>query len=49
MAKHTGRTVDEILKDTDRDNFMEQADEAKTYGLVDEVLRREERQERGRG
>jgi ATP-dependent Clp protease, protease subunit len=41
MAKHTGHTVDEILKDTDRDNFMS-ADEAKHYGLVDEVLRREE-------
>ncbi|WP_106091953.1 ATP-dependent Clp endopeptidase proteolytic subunit ClpP [Enhygromyxa salina] len=39
MAKHTGRTVDEILSDTDRDNFMS-ADEAKKYGLVDEVLRR---------
>ena len=41
MAKHTGRTVDEILTDTDRDNFMS-ADDAKKYGLVDEVLRREE-------
>lgn len=41
MAKHSGRTVDEILKDTDRDNFMS-ADEAFKYGLVDEVLRREE-------
>ncbi len=39
MAKHSGRTVDEILKDTDRDNFMS-ADEAKHYGLIDEVLRR---------
>jgi len=41
MAKHAGRTVDELLKDTDRDNFMS-ADEAKEYGLVDEVLRRDE-------
>jgi ATP-dependent Clp protease protease subunit len=41
MAKHSGRTVDEILKDTDRDNFMS-ADEAKHYGLIDEVLRRED-------
>jgi ATP-dependent Clp protease protease subunit len=41
MSKHCGRSVDEILKDTDRDNFMS-ADEAKKYGLVDEVLRREE-------
>jgi len=41
MAKHSGHTVDEILKDTERDNFMS-ADEAQKYGLVDEVLRREE-------
>lgn len=41
MARHSGRTVDEILKDTDRDNFMS-ADEAKHYGLIDEVLRRED-------
>jgi ATP-dependent Clp protease protease subunit len=41
MSKHCGRSVDEILKDTDRDNFMG-ADDAKKYGLVDEVLRRED-------
>ena len=41
MAKHSGRTVDEILKDTERDNFMS-ADDAKHYGLIDEVLRRDE-------
>ncbi len=48
MAKHSGRTVDEILADTDRDNFME-ADEAKKYGLVDEVLRRVEDRDRTEG
>ena len=37
MAKHSGRTMVEITKDTDRDNFMS-ADEAKTYGLVDQVV-----------
>ena len=37
MARHTGRTVDAILADTDRDNFMSAA-QAKEYGLVDEVL-----------
>jgi ATP-dependent Clp protease protease subunit len=41
MAKHSGRTVDAILKDTERDNFMS-ADEAKHYGLIDEVLRRDD-------
>lgn len=37
LAFHTGRTVDEITKDSDRDNFMS-AEQAKAYGLVDEVL-----------
>jgi ATP-dependent Clp protease protease subunit len=37
MAEHTGRSVEEIVKDTDRDNFMSAAD-AKTYGLIDDVL-----------
>ncbi|MBY6212158.1 ATP-dependent Clp endopeptidase proteolytic subunit ClpP [Microbulbifer agarilyticus] len=37
MAHHTGRTVAEIERDTDRDRFLS-ADEAKEYGLVDQVL-----------
>ncbi len=37
LAKHTGRTVEEIQKDTDRNNFMS-ATEAKTYGIIDEIL-----------
>ena len=37
MVKHTGRTFEEIEKDTDRDNFME-ADVAQKYGLIDTVL-----------
>ncbi|HEY4240662.1 MAG TPA: ATP-dependent Clp endopeptidase proteolytic subunit ClpP [Kofleriaceae bacterium] len=37
MAKHTGQPIEQIARDTDRDNFMS-ADEAKAYGLVDEVL-----------
>ncbi|MGF6773196.1 ATP-dependent Clp protease protease subunit [Paraburkholderia sp. GAS199] len=37
MAERTGRTVEEIERDTDRDNFMS-AQAAKDYGLVDEVL-----------
>ena len=37
MAKHTGKTPEEIEKDTDRDNFFS-AQEAKEYGLIDEVL-----------
>ena len=38
LAQHTGKSIAEIEKDTDRDNFMN-AEEAVTYGLVDEVLR----------
>lgn len=37
LAKHTGQTVEQIRKDTDRDNFMD-AKAAKAYGLVDDVL-----------
>ena len=37
IAKHTGRPIDQITKDTDRDNFMS-ADEAKTYGIIDEII-----------
>jgi len=37
LASHTGRPVDEITRDTDRDNFMSPT-EAKAYGLIDEVL-----------
>lgn len=37
LAFHTGQSIERIEKDTDRDNFMS-AEEAKAYGLVDEVL-----------
>ena len=37
LIKHTGRTLEEIERDTDRDNFMS-ADEAQAYGLVDQVV-----------
>jgi ATP-dependent Clp protease protease subunit len=37
LAQKTGRTVEQISKDTDRDNFMS-ADEAVEYGLIDKVL-----------
>lgn len=38
LAKHTGKPLEEIAADTDRDFFMS-AKEAKDYGLVDEVVR----------
>jgi ATP-dependent Clp protease protease subunit len=37
MAQHTGRTVEEIARDSERDNFLS-AHEAMEYGLVDKVL-----------
>ena len=37
MAQHTGRTVEEIARDSERDNFLT-ANEALAYGLVDKVL-----------
>ena len=37
LAKHTKQPLDKIKKDTDRDYFMS-AEEAKTYGIVDEVV-----------
>jgi ATP-dependent Clp protease protease subunit len=37
MAMHTGQTVEQIEKDTDRDNFMS-AFEAQQYGLIDRVI-----------
>ncbi len=40
MATHTGKKFDDIEKDSDRDNWMS-ATEAKEYGLVDEVLNRD--------
>ena len=37
MAEFTGRTIEELQRDTDRDNFMS-AEEALKYGLIDEIL-----------
>lgn len=37
LAKHSGRKMAEVVKDTDRDHFMS-AEEAKAWGLIDEVL-----------
>ena len=38
MARHTGQTHDRIKQDTERDYYMS-ADEAKDYGIIDEVVR----------
>lgn len=39
LSQHTGQPLDVIQKDTERDNFMT-AEEAKAYGLIDEILTR---------
>ena len=37
LAANTGKTVEEIARDTERDNYMT-AEEAKAYGLIDEIF-----------
>jgi len=37
LSKHTGQSIDRVHADTDRDFVME-ADEAKAYGVIDEVI-----------
>ncbi len=37
LSDRTGQTIETIAKDTDRDNFMS-ADQAKEYGLIDQVI-----------
>ncbi len=37
LAQHTGKNIEEIAKDTERDNFMS-ADQARDYGLIDAVI-----------
>ncbi|HEY4496853.1 MAG TPA: ATP-dependent Clp protease proteolytic subunit, partial [Candidatus Paceibacterota bacterium] len=39
LSKHTGQTFAKIEKDTDRDFWMS-ADEAKSYGVIDEVIKK---------
>jgi ATP-dependent Clp protease protease subunit len=39
LANHTGQPLDKIAEDTERDFFMS-AEEAKTYGLIDQVINR---------
>ena len=37
LAKHSGKKMDDVVKDTDRDHFMS-AEEAKAWGLIDKVI-----------
>lgn len=43
LAKHSGKSYEQIEKDSDRDYWM-RAEEAKEYGLIDEVLVREKKE-----
>src|SRR5439155_20853053 len=38
LSKHTGKPIEQVEKDCDRDNFMS-SEEAKSYGIVDEVVK----------
>lgn len=44
LSKHTGQAVEKISEETERDRYMT-AEEAKKYGLIDEVLHEEEKEE----
>ena len=39
LAKHTGQSLETIARDTERDNFKS-AEDARAYGLVDQVIER---------
>ncbi|MCP3905030.1 MAG: ATP-dependent Clp protease proteolytic subunit [Planctomycetes bacterium] len=45
IAKHTGQTVDQVAKDGERDKYFT-AQEAKDYGLVDEVFSTDEKKDK---
>ncbi|MDY6268976.1 MAG: ATP-dependent Clp endopeptidase proteolytic subunit ClpP [Selenomonadaceae bacterium] len=45
LADTTGQKIEKIVEDTERDNFMT-AEEAKAYGLIDEVITRKDKAEK---
>jgi ATP-dependent Clp protease protease subunit len=44
IATHSGKPIEQVEKDSDRDHWMT-AEEAKEYGMIDEVLRKREKNE----
>ena len=42
LARHCGKSIEEIARDTERDNYMS-AQEAVDYGLIDKIITKEER------
>ena len=47
LAKHSGKSVDQVNKDTERDHYLT-ADEAKTYGLIDNVISNRDEAQKGK-
>ncbi len=45
LSKHTGQSIDKIAAETERDRYMT-AEEAREYGLIDEVLHKEEEEKK---
>ncbi|QSZ42973.1 ATP-dependent Clp endopeptidase proteolytic subunit ClpP [Sulfurimonas aquatica] len=43
IAANTGKSIKQVEKDTDRDNFMS-AEEARVYGMIDEVLTKKDKE-----
>ncbi len=47
LSRHTGQSVEKIHAETERDRYMT-ADEAKEYGLIDEVLHEPKEEDEGK-
>ena len=47
LAKHTGQSLDKIERDTDRDFYIT-AEEAKEYGIIDEIIINKDKQGKGK-
>ena len=47
LAKHSGKSVDQVNKDTERDHYLT-AGEAKTYGLIDNVISNRDESQKGK-
>lgn len=44
LAEHSGKSVDQVMEDTDRNNWLS-AEEAKEYGLIDNIMKRNKKEE----
>lgn len=42
LADHSGKDIDQVMEDTDRNKWMS-ADEAKEYGLIDNIMKKEQK------